>query len=188
MRVGVYVDGLDMYYGARDMCGPDTPGWGWVDIRSLARSLVGGRIGWDGAHIGPVVYCTAAPPGEADQETYRKALLATGSVDHIEYGHRGPGGRRVPLAAHMLADVRAGTVGAVVVIANDGGLRSTLREARLRVPVGTVNPSPGAIASGMRDRSAEGVIWHWWRRITGPHYRQNQLSDPAAGYDRPAGW
>ncbi len=39
-----------------------------------------------------VVYCTARitgaanPSGAADQDVYLKALLASGSVDHIEYG------------------------------------------------------------------------------------------------------
>ncbi len=39
-----------------------------------------------------VVYCTARidgasnPSGQADQDVYLKALLAAGSVDHIEYG------------------------------------------------------------------------------------------------------
>jgi hypothetical protein len=38
------------------------------------------------------VYCTARidgaanPSGHADQDVYLKALLTTGSVDHIEYG------------------------------------------------------------------------------------------------------
>ena len=39
-----------------------------------------------------MVYCTARidgvsnPSGQADQDVYLKALLAAGSVDHIEYG------------------------------------------------------------------------------------------------------
>jgi hypothetical protein len=38
------------------------------------------------------VYCTARidgasnPSGQADQDVYLKALMAAGSVDHIEYG------------------------------------------------------------------------------------------------------
>jgi hypothetical protein len=44
-----------------------------------------------------VVYCTARidgasnPSGQADQDVYLKALLAAGSVDHIEYGTYVPG-------------------------------------------------------------------------------------------------
>jgi hypothetical protein len=48
---------------------------------------------WAGATVERVVYCTARikgasnPSGAADQDVYLKALLASGSVDHIEYGN-----------------------------------------------------------------------------------------------------
>ncbi|HEY7200404.1 MAG TPA: NYN domain-containing protein, partial [Candidatus Dormibacteraeota bacterium] len=31
MRVGVYVDGFNLYYGARGLCGRGTAGWRWLD-------------------------------------------------------------------------------------------------------------------------------------------------------------
>ncbi len=31
-RIGVYVNGFNLYYGAKGLCGPD-PGWKWLDIR-----------------------------------------------------------------------------------------------------------------------------------------------------------
>ena len=49
-------------------------------------------MSWPDAQIERVVYCTARidgatnPSGHADQDVYLKALLTTGSVDHIEYG------------------------------------------------------------------------------------------------------
>jgi hypothetical protein len=52
----------------------------------------GRRSNWLGAQIDRVVYCTARidgasnPSGQADQDVYLKALMAAGSVDHIEYG------------------------------------------------------------------------------------------------------
>lgn len=47
---------------------------------------------WSGAALEWVVYCTAIidaasnPSGFTDQDIYLKALTASGSVDHIEYG------------------------------------------------------------------------------------------------------
>ena len=92
MRIGVYVDGFNLYYGARGLCGRGTPGWRWLDLRALATDLVARRANWSGAHVKRVVYCTARidavsnPSGQSDQDVYLKALVAAGSVDHIEYG------------------------------------------------------------------------------------------------------
>jgi hypothetical protein len=92
VRIGVYVDGFNVYYGARGLCGRGTPGWRWLDLRSLATDLVGRRSNWTGAHVHRVVYCTARidgvsnPSGQADQDVYLKALVAGDSVDLIEYG------------------------------------------------------------------------------------------------------
>ena len=93
MRVGVYIDGFNLYYGGRSTCGRGTPGWRWLDLRSLAEALVTSRPAWLGATVTRIVYCTARihgernPSGQADQDAYLKALLAAHSVDHIEYGH-----------------------------------------------------------------------------------------------------
>lgn len=93
MRVGVYVDGYNLYYGARSCCGRSTPGWRWIDVRALVTTLVDQQRGWPGASIDRVVYCTARvdartnPSAHADQDVYLKALLASGSVDLVEYGN-----------------------------------------------------------------------------------------------------
>ena len=92
MRVGVYVDGFNLYYGARSLAGRGTAGWRWLDLRALAADLVSRRSSWPDAKVSRVVYCTARidavsnPSGQADQDVYLKALVAAGSVDHIEYG------------------------------------------------------------------------------------------------------
>ncbi len=92
VRVGGYVDGFNLHYGARGLCGRGAPGWHWLDLRSLAADLVARRASWAGAQIDRVVYCTARidgaenPSGHADQDVYLKALLSSGSADHIEYG------------------------------------------------------------------------------------------------------
>ncbi len=92
MRVGVYIDGYNLYYGGRGLCGRGTPGWRWLDVRSLANRLISGVPSWSNATIHRIVYCTAVidaasnPSGFVDQEIYLKALLAASSVDLIEYG------------------------------------------------------------------------------------------------------
>jgi hypothetical protein len=94
MRVSVLVDAYNLYYAGRKLCGRGVPGWRWLDIRSLAASLLAEQsAAWPGATVERVVYCTARikgagnPSGAADQDVYLKALLASGSVDHIEYGN-----------------------------------------------------------------------------------------------------
>src|SRR5215471_11209475 len=92
MRIGVYVDGYNLYYGARGLCGRGTPGWRWLDIRALSRLVIGRMPGWRAAVVQRVVYCTAVidaasnQSGFTDQDIYLKALVAAGSVDVIAYG------------------------------------------------------------------------------------------------------
>ncbi|TCO57259.1 NYN domain-containing protein [Actinocrispum wychmicini] len=94
MRVGVYVDGYNLYYGGRKQCGRGTAGWRWLDLRALATALVAeqGHI-WPGAQVDRVVYCTARinstfnAGGALDQNVYLDALCAANSVDHIEFGN-----------------------------------------------------------------------------------------------------
>jgi hypothetical protein len=88
MRVGAYIDGFNLYYGGRSLCGRGTPGWRWLDLRALLSA----RLGWTGAELTKVTYCTAVidaatnPSGYHDQDIYLRALTAARSVDHIEYG------------------------------------------------------------------------------------------------------
>lgn len=104
MRVGIYIDGFNLYFGARGMCGAGKPGWRWLDLRALATTLVASRHTWVGARVERVVYCTARvdaktnPSGHADQDVYLKALAAMCSVDHIEYGYYVSRVRHSPLA------------------------------------------------------------------------------------------
>lgn len=86
MRVGVYVDAFNVYFGGRYICGTATTGWKWLDIRSLAADLVARRNNWHGANIHRVVYCTALidgafnPDGRIRQDTYLRALQKTSTV------------------------------------------------------------------------------------------------------------
>lgn len=78
MRVGLYVDGFNAYYGARAMCGHNKPGWRWLDLPRLAMDLVN-PTRWPDAELARFAYCTA-PRGRgrsrksADQENYIAAL------------------------------------------------------------------------------------------------------------------
>ncbi|MGI5286125.1 NYN domain-containing protein [Nonomuraea polychroma] len=104
MRVGIYVDGYNLYYGARGLCGRGTPGWRWLDLRAMATDLISQRTNWAGAHAERVVYCTARidgadnPDGQRDQSIYLNALLAASSVDHIEFGYYVSRVKYAPLA------------------------------------------------------------------------------------------
>ena len=92
MRVGVYIDGYNLYYAGRGWFGRGTSGWKWLSPRSLATALIAERQNWTGAHIHRVVYCSArvdvkATPGaHRDQEVYFRAIRTSGGVDHIELG------------------------------------------------------------------------------------------------------
>ncbi|MFJ3379664.1 NYN domain-containing protein [Curtobacterium sp. NPDC090217] len=94
MRVGVYIDGFDLYYGARVLCGRSTPGWRWLDLRTLATNLLDGPgSAWRSAHVSRVVYCTARvngadnTAGQHDQDTYLRALDQNGSIDVLALGN-----------------------------------------------------------------------------------------------------
>lgn len=104
MRVGLYVDGFNLYYGGRGLCGRGSAGWRWLDLRSLGSALAAERRDWSGATITRVAYCTAMidavenPGGHRDQDVYIKALRATGSVDVVEHGYYVSRVKRAPLA------------------------------------------------------------------------------------------
>jgi hypothetical protein len=102
MRVGVYVDGFNLYFGARDQCGQGTAGWRWLDIRGLVADKL--PAAWSGPRIERVVYCTARvsgiddPSTPRDQTVYLRALHASGSVDHVEFGNFVRRVKTMPLA------------------------------------------------------------------------------------------
>ncbi|UZF45377.1 NYN domain-containing protein [Rhodococcus rhodochrous] len=100
MRVGVYIDAYNLYYGMRSFCGRGTAGWRWLDVRALAQTL----CGWGGSSIERVVYCTArVDPADSqsaynDQDVYLKALKEHGSIDVLELGRYVARAKKAPLA------------------------------------------------------------------------------------------
>ena len=91
MRIGVYLDGFNLYYGGRSECGAGMAGWRWLDVRSLVTARL--PAAWGSAAVDRVVYCTARvsgvddPTTPLDQDRYLRALELSGSVDHFEYGN-----------------------------------------------------------------------------------------------------
>lgn len=93
MKVGVYVDGYNLYYGGRGICGRGTAGWRWLDVRALAQSVIQAHSGWTGPFDLRVVFCTARIKGQGntssqqDQDTYLRGLVKHSSVDVLEFGN-----------------------------------------------------------------------------------------------------
>lgn len=115
MKVGVYVDAYNLYYGMRGHCGRGSAGWRWLDIRGLATSL----CGWRDSVVHRVVYCTArVDPTDSesayiDQDVYLKALRAHKSIDVLQLGRYVARAKRAPLAVET-------SDGDAVVIVPDG--------------------------------------------------------------------
>ena len=94
VKVGVYIDGLNLYYGGRSLFGRNAAGWKWLDLRQLSKRLIARRRDWmgRGAILERVVYCTAFLDGKTNakarrlQDTYVSALRAHSSFDHLEQG------------------------------------------------------------------------------------------------------
>ncbi|QZY52416.1 NYN domain-containing protein [Leucobacter tenebrionis] len=93
MRIGVYIDGYNLYYGGRGICGRSTAGWRWLDIMALAKDLVSAHSRWIDPTIETVTYCTARisgasnPEGQREQDVYLRALEQSGAATHIAFGN-----------------------------------------------------------------------------------------------------
>ena len=93
MRVGVYIDGYNLYYGGRGICGRSTLGWRWLDLRGLVDSLINEHSKWNEPEIATVTYCTARisgasnPGGQHEQDVYLRALQHSGSASTISFGN-----------------------------------------------------------------------------------------------------
>ena len=87
MRVGIYVDGFNVYYGGLNHCGRGQAGWRWLDLVSLSTSLIDPAI-WQGAQAKRLVYCTAhRKTGDpADQRAYIAAVEASAVPVTVVYG------------------------------------------------------------------------------------------------------
>lgn len=84
MRIGVYVDAFNVYYGARGLCGKHTTSWKWIDLAGLAMGMINPGL-WPDAELVILAYCSALhctalrnregdPTSITDQTTYIDAL------------------------------------------------------------------------------------------------------------------
>lgn len=139
--MGVYIDGFNLYYGARGLCGRGTAGWRWLDLRALAEGLIAGPgAQWSGAAIERIVYCTARVSGrdnlsgQRDQDTYLRALKAHGSIDELSMGAYVSRVATAPLAVADRHQRPVLTQAAWPVMVRDGG-NNDVQDASFMVSV-----------------------------------------------------
>jgi hypothetical protein len=93
MRVGVYIDGFNLYYGGRGVCGRSTAGWRWLDVRSMMKDVIAKHAPWQAPVELSITYCTARvsgasnPTGQREQDVYLRALTQSESVDRMSFGN-----------------------------------------------------------------------------------------------------
>lgn len=93
-HLGVYVDGFNLYYGARELCGRTNVGWKWLDLEALVNNVLESGD-WYTGKIDRIVYCTALRSGEPettsldDQKVYISALQLNSKVT-VEFGEYKP--------------------------------------------------------------------------------------------------
>lgn len=216
MRVGAYIDGLNLYYGGRHLCGRSTKGWRWLDVVKLVERLVSRNPVWTAqqAQIQRIAYCTALIAGGEDgearerQETYLGALRATGRVlveegafvtrkitvdgtaSKVRTTFRVPEekGSDVNVASHLLIDLHTNQIDAAVLITNDSDLRLPAEHTRLHVPLGTVNPRGRPTAQALRGRPSDGIGGHWWYSLTADDLYLCQFPETVGNYRKPPSW
>ena len=92
------------------------------------------------------------------------------------------------VASHLLLDVVGGQVDAAIIISNDSDLRLPIRESRLRVSVGMVNPSSSQSAGDLRGEASHGAGGHWWYQLKRADFWDCQLPDLVGELAKPTDW
>ncbi|MEV5742515.1 NYN domain-containing protein [Microbispora rosea] len=204
LRVGVYVDGFNLYYGLRSLRGRR---YLWLDLHALACRLLK-----PGQTLTAVRYFTAPIRGDARalarQQTYQAALESLGvevvlgrfqeqrascracGVSWRTYEEKQSD---VALAAAMVGDVALDRVDMVLLLSADSDLCAAIEAVRQvdarrggKTRVVTVFP-PGRRSDGLRLASDA------WFPLGEAFIRQSQLPDLVPGrdgarYHRPAHW
>ena len=218
MRFNVYVDGLNLYYGA--LRGQP---YRWLDIRRFAQRLLR-----SGDEVHRVRYFTAkvlsfsGDPGAPERQAVYLRALQTLSDVTIHYGHfletkrmmpraDGPGSVRVAryeekgtdvnLATHLLLDAFDGDCEAALVVSNNSDLAEPIRVVRARFgrPVGVVLPILNHNPRGTRRPPSNTLrsAATFERFVTGSnrHHRllaacqlPAALADARGAFARPAAW
>lgn len=208
MKINVYVDGFNLYYG----CLRGTP-YKWLDLAKLCQIML------PRDPINKIKYFTArvvARPGDPDQPqrqaAYLRALETIPGLS-IQYGHflshpvfmrlaapppGGPSfaqvlktekkGSDVNLATHLLVDGYEKDFDAAAIISNDSDLALPIKMVRskLGLPVGVLNPYPKKTSYQLR------LAATYIRTIQPRALRRNQfpvaLSDAQGLITKPADW
>lgn len=218
MKVNVYVDGFNLYYGALK----GQP-YRWLDLEKFARGLLHPsdsvhRVRYFTARVKPTAYDVDAPTRQA---SYLRALSTLPSVS-IHYGQflasvarmpkaDGTGlvqvmkteekGSDVNLATHLLLDASVGDFETALVVTNDSDLCEPIRQVRLRfdLPVGVVLPILNLNGDKTRRKPSVSLIRvaSFDRRLEDNSKRRrllagaqfpNILTDANGTFTKPAGW
>lgn len=200
-RVGVYIDGYNLYYGIRAATGRRHL---WLNVEALARELLR-----SGQHLAHVAYFTSRVRTPADsqqrQTTYLDALSAHTNVEVVEgFLQQNTATCRacgtvsvrmeekktdVHIACRMLDDAHRDRIDVALLISGDSDLSPA---------VALVAAIPGrrvVVAFPPRRQSAElrRVVNGAVLRVSEAMLRRSQLPDPVVSqaghhYDRPAYW
>jgi hypothetical protein len=106
----------------------------------------------------------------------------------VSIARREEKGSDVNVASHLLLDICDKAIDAAVVISNDSDLEYPVKQARQRVPVGTINPTKSHTAGRLAGAPHEGVGGHWWYQFTAADYFTAQLPPTIGHLRKPPPW
>ena len=93
----------------------------------------------------------------------------------VSIARREEKGTDVNVASHMLIDILSDEVDAAIMVSNDSDLALPIKFARTKVPVSTINPTPGYCAGKLEGSPAAGVGRHWWYQLQPTDFFSHQL-------------
>jgi hypothetical protein len=102
--VGIYVDGYNLYYGGRGICGRSVAGWRWLDIRAMAVAVTNAHSGWRsdqtaeraGTNSPPTDFTNHQLPTQLGKVTRPAGGERTAAVQKINPTPEGSGGMPSP--------------------------------------------------------------------------------------------
>ncbi len=194
----VYIDGLNLYYGA-----PKDSSYKWLDVSRFATSLLKSDV-----EVRRVRYFTARlkvhqdPDAPLRQATYLRALdtLAGVSIHHglflrhavslprvsgngtVEVWRSEEKGSDVNLATYLILDAVEEKPDVALVVTNDTDLIVPIREVRSRFGI-AVGVSAPALTRGRRPNRELREAASFTTPIRNKSLRENQLPDPVVSSD-----
>jgi hypothetical protein len=98
-------------------------------------------------------------------------------------------GSDVNVASHLLIDTLTERINAAVVVSNDSDLAYAVSQARIRIPVGIVNPQRKPTAGKLKSRPPGcSVPDQWEYQLVAADWTGHQLPDPCEGVHKPPTW